>query len=230
MIRNSTNDLSIRPKMSPTLKLALIFGGLVALIASLYFAYSIGIKSGHKMFDRDASTIDQLNNTIGELKEDLTKAEEDKIFAQRQKQIQEEAYDQITKAYANSEQKNRVLGSRLDFYRSIISPENEQSGPAIQSLEHRFEDGKLSFDVTLVQAIKHKTEVRGGLRVMLYEDDVIVGQWPLSSARSINYQYFERISGSIDVSSLADSAKIKVELDLRGADKLERWFTVASVE
>jgi len=33
----------------------------------------------------------------------------------------------------------------------------------------------LSFDVTLVQAIKHKTEVRGRLKVVLYDNDEIVG-------------------------------------------------------
>ena len=230
MIRNSTNDLSIKPKMSSKARMMTIFGSIIALVAGLYFAYSTGIKSGNKMLDRDAVMIDQLNGTITGLKEDLSKAEEDKIFAQRQKQIQEEAYKQISKAYANSEQKNRILGSRLDFYRSIISPENEQSGPAIQSLEHSFEEGKLSFDVTLVQAIKHKTEVRGRLKVILYDNDVVVGQWPLSSSRSINYQYFERISGSIDVSGLAESAKIKVELDLSGEETLERWFPVSAAK
>ncbi len=230
MIRNSTNDLSIRPKMSRKARMATILGSIIAIVVSLYFAYSSGIKSGNKMLDRDAVMIEQLNGTITDLKQNLSKAEEDKIFAQRQKQIQEEAYKQISKAYSNSEQKNRILGSRLDFYRSIISPENEQSGPAIQSLEHSFEEGTLSFDVTLVQAIKHKTEVRGRLKVVLYDNDEVVGQWPLSSSRSINYQYFERISGSIDVSGLAESAKIKVELNLSGNDKLERWFPVSDVE
>ena len=52
-----------------------------------------------------------------------------------------------------------MLGSRLDFYRSIISPEDGQSGPAIQDLEPTYENGVLSFDVTLVQAIKHKHQV-----------------------------------------------------------------------
>jgi len=230
MIRNSTNDLSIRPKMSTKVRLMIIFGAIVTFSASLYFAYSTGIKSGHTNYDQDAAMIGQLNNTITGLENSLSKAEEDKIFAQRQKQIQEEAYKQISKAYANSEQKNRILGSRLDFYRSIISPENEQSGPAIQSMEYRYENGKLSFDVTLVQAIKHKHEVRGGLKVVLYQEDEIVSQWPVSSIRSVNYQYFEKISGSIDVSSLAESAKIKVELDLRGEGKLERWFPVSLAE
>lgn len=230
MIRNSTNELSIRPKMSAKIRLMIIFGGILALLMGLYFAYSTGIKSGHEMFEQDASKIGQLNNSISGLEQKLSKAQEDRIFAQRQKQIQEEAYKQISKAYSNSEQKNRILGSRLDFYRSIISPESEQSGPAIQSLEHRYEDGKLSFDVTLVQAIKHKHEVRGGLKIVLYDSDKVIGQWPLSSSRSVNYQYFEKISGSIDVSNLAESARIKVELDLRGEEKLERWFPISSAE
>jgi len=89
MIRNSTNDLSIRPKMSRKARMATILGSIIAVVVSLYFAYSSGIKSGNKMLDRDAVMIEQLNGTITDLKQNLSKAEEDKIFAQRQKQIQE---------------------------------------------------------------------------------------------------------------------------------------------
>jgi len=226
MLRKSTNDLSIKPKMSKSVQMALIVGGLFALIVSWYFVHRSGVQSGHKKYADDQIMIGQLNDTIGSLREGLSKAEENFVFAQRQQQIQEEAYKQISKAYANSEQKNRVLGSRLDFYRSIISPEDGQSGPAIQSLAYEYADGLVSFDVTLVQAIKHKHQVRGSLKLTLYNGDVALGQWPASSPRSVSYQYFEQISGSIEAAELSDSAKMKVELSMQGGKKLQRWFEV----
>lgn len=204
--------------------------GLFAFLASVYYVYGYGVRSGHAKYQEDQTLIAQLSESIKEMQASLDSAEENLTFAQRQQQIQEEAYKQISKAYANSEQKNSVLGSRLDFYRSIISPEDGQSGPTIQALEHKFSDGKLSFDVTLVQAIKHKHQVRGNLKVILYENEAVTGQWPASSSRSVNYKYFQQVSGLIERASLADTAKLKVELSLQSGEKLERWFNVASAQ
>lgn len=196
------------------------------MLLGLYFSYAYGIQSGHTKFQQDQALIQQLNSTVTGLRADLASSQEGFVFAQRQQQIQEEAYKQISKTYSNSEQKNRVLGSRLDFYRSIISPEDGQTGPAIQSLQANHENGQVTFDVILVQAIKHKHQVRGNLKVTLYESDRTTGQWPVSSPRSVSYQYFEQISGSIEQVSLADNAKLKVELSLQDGETLERWFDV----
>jgi len=209
--------------------MALVIGALFVFIASCYFAYGQGIRSGHAKYEDDQALIGQLDSSIGQLKSELADAREKLIFSQRQQQIQEEAYKQINKAYANSEQKNSVLGSRLDFYRSIISPEDGRSGPAIQDLIYDYSDGALSFDITLVQAIKHKHQVRGNLKVTLYDGDNALAQWPVSSSRSVNYQYFQQVSGSVEKSQLAGTEKIKVELELQGGERLERWFSLDKV-
>lgn len=228
MIRKSTNDLSIKPKMSRNTVMVLLIGGLFALLAVVYFTYGQGMRSGHERYEQDQLLIGQLNATISNLREELSVSQEGLTFSKRQQQIQEEAYKQMSKAYANSEQKNSVLGSRLDFYRSIISPEDGQSGPAIQELKHSYDQNKLSFDITLVQAIKHKHQVRGSLKVTLFENDVATAKWPLSSERSVSYQYFEQISGTIDKPVIAQSAKVKVELNLQEGGVLERWFNVSN--
>ena len=228
MIRKSTNDLSIKPKMSRNTVMVLLIGGLFALLAVVYLTYGQGMRSGHEHYEQDQLWIGQLNATISNLREELSVSQEGLTFSKRQQQIQEEAYKQMSKAYANSEQKNSVLGSRLDFYRSIISPEDGQSGPAIQELKHSYDQNKLSFDITLVQAIKHKHQVRGSLKVTLFENDVATAKWPLSSERSVSYQYFEQVSGTIDKPVIAQNAKVKVELNLQEGGVLERWFNVSN--
>jgi len=228
MIRKSTNDLSIKPKMSRSAIMSVIIGGGFLLFIVLYFVYEQGVRTGHKKFEQDQELISQLSSAVEANKANLAIAEEGLIISKRQQQIQEEAYKQMSLAYANSEQKNSVLGSRLDFYRSIISPEDGQSGPAIQGIETRVTEGKLSFDITLVQAIKHKHQVRGNLRATLFDGDTQVSKWPLSSDRSVNYQYFQQVSGSIDINQLASNSKLKVELTLQNGEKLERWFNLAN--
>lgn len=223
MIRKSTNDLSIKPKMSRSALMISLVAAVFAVFALVYFFYGLGVRSGHEKYEQDQALISQLKSSIDVLKKNISMAEENLVISKRQQQIQEEAYKQMSNAYANSEQKNSVLGSRLDFYRSIISPEDGQSGPAIQRLESTYIDGKLSFDVTLVQAIKHKFQVRGNLRVSLYNDDTSVSKWPISSDRSVNYQYFQQVSGAIEVAELPANARLKVELTLQDGSILERW-------
>lgn len=230
MIRRPTNELSIRPKMSShTIMVIIVIVG-VLVFGGVYFAYTSGVKSGHKQYAQDQVLIDRLNGSITELREQLSQGEESLIFAQRQRQIQEEAYKQLSNAYANSEEKNRELGSRLDFYRSIISPESSQSGPAIQAFSASLNTDVVNFDITLVQGVKHKHQVRGTLRVALYRGDQSLGQWPLSTARSVSYQYFEKISGSIDLSSSGNDEnplKLKLEFILQDGELLEQWYDLS---
>lgn len=227
MLRKPTNELLIKPKMSAQVRLALIAGVLVLGAAALYGAYTMGVRSGHQQFQQDRLMLEQLDNTIVDLRNDLALAQEKMINAQRQQQIQEEAYRQISSAYASSEQKNSYLGSRLDFYRSIISPEDGQSGPAIQAAHASLENGAVVFDITLVQAIRHKHQVQGSLRVALYVGEQLSGQWPAGGPRSVNYQYFQQVSGTIEAVNLSENAKLKVELSVQGGDTIERWFDVA---
>lgn len=227
MIRNQVNELTIRPKMSSSMVMGVVVAILLALIVVAYFSYAAGKDQGYGDLGSDKVLITELNETVGELRTDLAETQQALTFAQRQQQIQEEAYKQLSKAYSNSEEKNSVLGSRLDFYRSIISPEDGQTGPAIQTVDSVYQDGVLSFDITLVQAIKHKNQIRGTLRASLYQNDELMVQWPLSSARSINYQYFQQVSGSFESAVLSKDAKVKVELTLQSGDKIEGWFPVS---
>lgn len=228
MIRKSTNDLSIKPKMSTSALMTIIIGSVFVFIVGMYVAYYKGVNSGQGLSNDYQAQLSQMKEELLSVGEQLAQSKKSLVIAQRQQQIQEEAYKQINLAYANSEQKNSVLGSRLDFYRSIISPEDGQVGPSIQSLQHVFKEGKLSFDITLVQAIKHKYQVRGSMVVSLFNGSKAVSRWPENSPRSVNYQYFQQVSGFISVASLPEDAKIKVELQVKGGETLERWFDLSS--
>jgi hypothetical protein len=229
MIRKSTNELLIKPKMSPKARLAVYAGGFVLTIGALSAAYFIGVNQGHKRIDKDRALIAQLNASQAELRQKLAAAEQNLIIAQRHQQIQEEAYNQINNAYASSEEKNRYLGSRLDFYRSIISPEDGQSGPAIQALTAEIKDDRLQFEVTLVQAIKHKVQVMGNLKVVLLDNDQVIGEWPENSTRSVNFQYFQQISGAIETDVIPPDAKLSVSVTLQDGNVMQGEYDVEQV-
>lgn len=230
MIRNSTNQISIKPRASTMAKTIAAVVAAIVVLSLIYFSYSFGVRSGHSQYEQDSALITQLNSTINDLQNDLDQSQQKIIFSDRQKQIQEEAYKQMSTAYASSEQKNSYLGSRLDFYRSIISPEGGQSGPAIQAIDYSSEVGlagsDIAFDVTLVQAIKHKVNVTGNLVVELYDGDAKLSQWPENGSRSINYQYFQQISGVFESVAKLQDASIRVSLSLHDGTEIEKTFIV----
>jgi hypothetical protein len=229
MIRRRTNDLSIKPKMSSSRRAAILASVLALMCVVVYLVYQQGIRSGNAQYADDHELITQLNESLNEFHAKLAISETNLVVAQRHKQIQEEAYKQISAGYASAEEKNRYLGSRLDFYRSIISPEDGQAGPVIQSLKVEAIESNINFDVTLVQAIKHKHQVRGNLRVELYSGEALVARWPDSRPRSINFQYFEQISGVYEGAKLNDNARIRVEFELQDGQSIERWFDVGEL-
>ena len=236
MIRNSTNDILIKPKMSSSTRLVIIASAILLSLLVVYFAYSFGLRASSSVAVQQGdkqglATIGQLKQSIQTLEDDLDAALDRAAFAERQQQIQEEAYKQMSQAYASSEEKNRYLGSRLDFYLSIISPQGGKPGPAIQGLELTVDNSvegqsDLVFDVTLVQAIKHKTHVTGSLTVTLIVGEDVVQKWPVNAGRSVNYQYFQRISGVFESVSSIDDAKIDIVLSLRDGTIIEKTFPI----
>lgn len=224
MIRKPTSDLTIRPKVSPVMVMALVVIGAFFYFASLYWVHGLGARSANESYDDDKALIAELQADVTRLTNESAQVRETLVFAQRQQQIQEEAYKQMSKAYSNSEQKNAVLVSRLSFYRSILSPQDGQSGPVIHSITHQLENDVLSFDITLVQAIDHKENVQGKLVVELHQGGKMFARWPTNSARSVAYQYFQQVSGTIEQVKIVPDSKLKVSLTLKEGGVLERWF------
>jgi len=175
MIRQATNKVTIRPQVS--LKYKLMFAGvaLLVLIGSLYASYHIGLKSGHTKYDNDQALIAKLIQEKEGLAQQKLGLAGDVAAANREMQIHDEAYLQMSNAYESAENKNRYLESRLDFYRSIVSPEGGQVGPVIQHFEHSWNQEGVEFQLTLIQSVKHKHQVRGQVLVELYNDGVSLG-------------------------------------------------------
>lgn len=229
MLRSPTNQLSIKPKMSTRTRVGLSLLILVLLVSVMALSFQFGMKVGNDRIEQDSATITRLETDLASLQDQLDRSQQDLIIAQRNQQIQEEAYEQMNQAYASSERKNSYLGSRLDFYRSIISPEDGEAGPAIQAFQASRNASGIGFKVTLVQAIEHNQQVMGNLQVSLIEGEQQIAVWPKSGPRSINYQYFEQISGVLEVAEFNQDARISVQFSLQNGEQLQREFNLSGL-
>ena len=64
MIRNSTNEISIKPRASTASKIILAAVALLALVLLVYFSYDFGKRSGGNQSSQDAVLIKQLNSCL----------------------------------------------------------------------------------------------------------------------------------------------------------------------
>jgi hypothetical protein len=61
------------------------------------------------------------------------------------------------------------------------------------------------------------------------DGEQLLGEWPQNSARSINFQYFQQISGAIETADVPDSAKLRVSLTLQDGNVLQNSYAVAEL-
>lgn len=103
-----------------------------------------------------------LEKENGELKARIAKFE-------RQLQINQIAYDKLTTQLGDSASYINELREDLDFYRSIISPDDNEAGVKIQGWQvRRTENGSdFRYKLTVVQALNHDKSVAGEATVFI---------------------------------------------------------------
>lgn len=245
MIRRKTSELLIRPRMSVRQRLALALLIAIIVITSLYGTYKFGVRSVEANFINNEARIGELEQDVSNMNQTNSELHTDLALAERQKQIQAQAYKEVSDAYAGVVEKNEFLNRRLDFYRSIISPEDGKAGVKIHDFEIKYafddvtEETKLLFDLTLVQSIRHNINVRADVVIGVYrktdkQNPIVV--WPEQDSKAVNFKYYEKISGELVVAKLnqlqAEELELKVDVKIRGENSgdVAEWYPLPSVE
>jgi hypothetical protein len=87
---------------------------------------------------------------------------------ERQLQVNQVAYKKLTGQLSESANYINELREDLDFYQSIISPQDNKAGVSIQALSiEKLTNGGYRYRVTLVQALKHDNAVAGSVVIKL---------------------------------------------------------------
>lgn len=241
MIRRKTSELLIRPRMSARQRLAMTTIVVIVIVAVLYAVYQFGAQSVQADFVSNRARIAELEKQVAGLNKVNGELQTDLALVERQSQIQVQAYKEVSDAYADVVEKNEFLNRRLDFYRSIISPEDGKAGIKIHDFKIKYaEDGtSLLFDLTLVQSIKHNTNVRAEVVVGLYRNgdkQQPIAVWPEQDGKSVNFKYYEKISDELIVPDFqnesAEELSFKVDVNIRGGKggDVEKWYPLPSVE
>ena len=144
--------------------------------------------------------------------------------------VQQAAYVELEKNYELVDQRNEFLNRRVNFYRSILSPDDGISGVRIHNVNLIEEQKIIFFEITLIQSINHERDATAKVYVELYEAKE--GRKPLASWQADNqnfkFKFFETVEGSVVSDKNIDNMFLKIIVLPNGdsTKQLVEWHEV----
>ena len=201
MLRNNTEEIVIRPRLSSPAKAALTLSALVLLAVSTGAAYWLGGRATD-----DLETVVQLKQALGAERRRNRRLQESLAQAERQLGIDKTAYGELSAALTASTTQMAELESELKFYRGIIAPADNQSGVKIQdfSIKRMDEAERYRYKLVLIQALKHNQIVRGNVNIAIkgvQDGDEKVLNTPAHDEKplAVKFKYFQNLEGVISL-------------------------------
>lgn len=214
MLRRSTNELSIRPKLSRDKKLMMLSVGIVSLAALLFSSYRIGYRKANFDSVENGSYIVRLEKRQNELENKVKSLSQELAVAQRKVQVQKSAYNEMNRSYSRVDEKNEYLNRRVNFYRSIISPEDGRSGVKIHDVRSTLlPDGNLNLELVLIQSIDHVANANVYVKIELHDKKKSksgLQVWPKSGLKKVKFRLSESLNVQFPVGDSEKSRVLKI--------------------
>ena len=214
MLRKSTNEISIRPKWSRDKKIVVIGLSVLTAIGLLLGSFKVGYRKANFDSVEHGSYITRLERELSSVKSEAKELQQKLAVAQRDSQVQKSAYAEINKTYQKVDDKNEELNRKLNFYRSIITPEDGRSGIKIHDVSTTLnENGQLGFEVVMIQSIDHSSSKNVSVLIELMESKkarTSIQQWPAVGRKTINLRYSDLIRGIFENVQIKSDMVLKI--------------------
>ncbi|MDH3217688.1 MAG: hypothetical protein OEN01_15675 [Candidatus Krumholzibacteria bacterium] len=226
MLREKTDRIVIRSRISTPAKVLITMVGVATFMGLLFAAYRYGYSEANYNWHVADQTTEDLKNDLELMTQENEDLRTSITQAQRQLQIDQAAYKELSASLNVSSAQITELHKELKFYRSIISPSGGGSGVQIQDLVIKPTEKAdiYKYKLVLIQALRHSEEVSGtvGFEIKGSNNDrPKVVKYPGSSVSEIrvNFRYFQNLEGIIDLPPNFSPEEIKVSVSTRGKSK-----------
>lgn len=226
----SNEQLVIRPKRSrKTKSLVLSFYCVLSLIVmSLVFYAGLSVGSGEQ--SRSAKKLEVLQKKFTKLSDKHSSLLEQEAKLTQTQNVQQAAYVELEKNYELVDQRNEFLNRRVNFYRSILSPDDGVSGVRIHDVSLIEEGDSIYFEVVLIQSINHSSRASAKVFVELFETKQ--SRQPIAAWKTENhnfqFKFSETVRGSLESEKELDGMFLKIKVLPNGdsAKQLVEWHGV----
>ncbi len=217
MLRNNTEQIVIRPRLSSPAKAALTLAVLLAVAGLTVTAYRFGVNVAD-----NSDTLARLQRDLDAEREHNRRLQESLAKAERQLGIDAAAYRELGTALAAANTQMVELESELKFYRSIIAPADGERGVKIQdfAVMRGAEPHSYQYKLVLIQALEHNRVVEGTVRLAIkgVRDAGPAELEVPDSPIAVKFKYFQNIEGSIELPAEFQPAEVIITLVI-GAKK-----------
>lgn len=224
MLRKSTNQISIRPKWSKDKKIAVISLSVLVCFAMLFGSFKLGYRKSNFDSVEHGSYITRLESELSSFKSKEKALKQKLAVSQRDSQVEKAAYVEINKDYQKIADKNEELNRKLNFYRSIITPEDGRSGIKIHDVSTILDaSGALAFEVVVIQSIDHSSSKNVSVLVELMlskRANNSLQQWPKVGRKMIAVRYSGLVKGVFEDIQMKSGMALKITV--RPDDKIDK--------
>jgi hypothetical protein len=222
-------ELIVVERMTWQRRLGYICLALILLVIVGMTGFFVGNQDGISLRSEKAS----LENQVQALTEQLTDTKKQLVMLNQLKKVDQEANRQAGSSLDYQQQKIRELERELEFFRSILAPEEADKGLKISRFKwQKSEDGNLGWQLSLIQAGSQGATISGTVAININvlrnnapETIIVVDE---SGKERFNYRfrYFQHINGSLAVDPEVKiiSADIKVMPSVKGQQIISQQF------
>ncbi len=234
MLRNQTDSIVIKPKMSSLARYALIVVPIIVFVLGVGAAYYHGLQANSgeleqakKQLIEQSQRNEALSTRYEQIRESFAKLE-------RQLHINDTAYSELRKDMELSNAKLTELNTELKFYRSIISPQDGKQGVRVQELAITPTEQAQTYryKLVLIQTLQQENELSGtvGLTIkgeMDGQSQTIKHPAPGEKKMYAKFKYFQNFTGTLELPAAFKPLKVKVNLAVNRKKALieDRWYS-----
>lgn len=234
----SRENLVVRPHRPWKMRLLWAFAFLVVVVA-FYGAFEYGRIQGG--YDRSLAQKEkrELRQELAQERETVRKLRERVALLERSSEVDREARERVRQEVASLQDEILELREELAFYRGIVSPEDGQSGLKVQSfrVRPRGEEGRYSYRLMLIQAVKHDRVARGVVNVAIHgvrngESQALdLADVSGKGELAFSFRYFQGFQGELTLPEGFTPRQIEVSVrpSGRGRDNVTRTYDWAAL-
>ncbi|MGI2257830.1 DUF6776 family protein [Shewanella sp. GXUN23E] len=203
------------------------------LLLLVLVAFALGALSYHLWLARQPQSNDAADEQIQRLENALQARASTLASRNMELVVAREANDNMKKMFNDQLEREKQLQRELNFYRSVMAPENNAEGVAIYSAEllPGLELGKQRLELMLMQLEKRKQVVKGRAEVFLVgTQDGVAETLTLKSLTDVNlnfsFRYFQMLDSEFALPEGFELARVQVKLVVPAS----RWTKGAESE
>ena len=231
----SSPDLIVIKRWTTKQYLLLTLAVLLILFLVAVGGYLYGISDGFKL-NRVNS---ELNTIVSSLKKERDDLQRSLVMQKQISQVDKAANLHAGSSMDSQHQQIRELERELNFFRSIMAPEETEKGLQISRFNwQKLDERTYSWQLSLIQAGSQSRAISGVVKASLIllrgNEKVVLKLTNEDKSANFNYRfkYFQHLSGTIEIADNLVPVSINVVADpaINGQETVEKQFPWQSDE